>query len=269
MFSRWRSLRQYLIYQLVLSRPRFRLWLSKLIAGDRELEVRFIGDTFRVHSVAEFGLVRASRLAESSSLLRDELPVLLNLANLFRDGDVFVDVGANVGLYSKLLSRLQSFHPRLRVVAFEPHPLTFQRLKENLRTTSAEVHCIALSGSTKRLQFFEGSASAVFSAEKSPFSLRNRPVWIQTKRLDEISLPDGPLVLKIDVEGHEFEILRGAAGLFAQRRIAVVFLDGFGESSIPRFLTDFGFVLFDAPTLRPFGEGHRQLLAVQPERVEK
>jgi FkbM family methyltransferase len=238
-----------------------------LVAGDRELEVRLIGDTFQVHSIAEFGFVRAARLAESSSILRDELPVLLNLANLFRDGDVFIDVGANIGLYSKLLSRLQTFCPRLRVVAFEPHPVTFQRLKENLRTTSAEVHCIALSGSTSRLQFFEGPASAVFSTEKSPFSSQNRPVWIETKRLDEISLPDGPIVLKIDVEGHEFEVLRGATGLFETRRIAVVFLDGFGEASIPGFLVDLGFILFDASTLRPFDEGHRQLLAVQPERI--
>jgi len=199
--------------------------------------------------------------------LRDELPVLLNLAGLFRDGDVFIDVGANVGLYSKLLSRLQTFHPTLRIVAFEPHPATFQRLKENLSTTAAQVHCVALSGSTTRLQFFEGSASAVFSAEPSPFSLRNRVVWIETKRLDEMPLPDGPIVLKIDVEGHEFEVLRGAASLFERRQIAVVFLDGFGEPSIPRFLADWGFILFDASTLQPFGEGHRQLLAVQPERI--
>jgi FkbM family methyltransferase len=260
-------LRQYLVYRLVLRRPRFRLWLTKLIAGDRELEVRLAGDTFRVHSVAEFGLVRAARMAESSSILRDELPVLLNLASLFRDGDVFVDVGANVGLYSKLLSRLQTFHPRLRIVAFEPHPGTFQRLKENLKTISAEVHCLALSGSTGSQQFFEGPASAVFSAEKSSFSLQNRAVWIETKRLDEISLPDGPIMLKIDVEGHEFEVLRGAASLFERRRIAVVFLDGFDEPSIPRLLADLGFILFDASTLQPFGEGHRQLLAVQPERL--
>jgi FkbM family methyltransferase len=178
--NRWRSLRHYLIYRLVLRHPRLRLWLTKLVAGDRELEVRLIGDIFRVHSIAEFGLVRAARLAESSSLLRDELPVLLNLANLFRDGDVFIDVGANIGVYSKLISRLQTFCPRLRVVAFEPHPATFQRLKENLRMTSAEVHCVALSGSARRLRFSEGSASAVFSAEKSPFSLRNRAVWIET-----------------------------------------------------------------------------------------
>jgi FkbM family methyltransferase len=267
MFNRWRSLRQYLFYRLVLRHPRFRLWLTRLVAGDRELEVSFLGDLFRVHSISEFGLVRAARLAESSSVLRDELPVLLNLATLIRNEDVFIDVGANVGLYSKLFSRLQTFHPRLRVVAFEPHSGTFERLKENLRTTNAQVHCIALSGSTGRLQFFEGAASAVFSAERSPFALANRAIWIETKRLDEVSLPDGPIVLKIDVEGHEFEVLRGATGLFEQKRIAVVFLDGFGEPSIPRFLEDLGFSLFDASTLQPFGEGHRQLLAIQPQRI--
>ena len=269
MLSSWRSLRHHLIYRLFLSRPRFRLWLSKLVAGNRDLEVRVIGDSFRVNSVAEFGFVRAARLVESSALLRDELPVLLNLATLIRDGDVFIDVGANIGFYSKLLSRLGTFHPGLRIVAFEPHPGTFQRLKENLRTTRAQVHCIALSEATKRLQFFEGGGSAVFGAEKSAFSLQNRAVWIEAKRLDEIPLPDGMIVLKIDVEGHESEVLRGAAGLFERRRIAVVFIDGFGEAPVPRFLADLGFILFDASTLQPFGEGHRQLLAVQPERVAK
>jgi Methyltransferase FkbM domain len=71
-------------------------------------------------------------------------------------------------------------------------------------------------------------------------------------RLEETGLSEGPIVLKVDVEGHEFEVLQGAASLFDRTRIAVVFLDGFEKPSIPRLLADRGFVLFDAATLHPF-----------------
>src|SRR5688572_1480089 len=51
------------------------------------------------------------------------------IKRVLADGGVLVDVGANVGAFSLIGSE----QPRARVVAYEPHPATYELLRENLR----------------------------------------------------------------------------------------------------------------------------------------
>jgi hypothetical protein len=84
-----------------------------------------------------------------------------------------------------------------------------------------------------------------------------------------LALPPGDLVIKIDVEGHELPVLKGASRLFAEQRVKVVYLDGYSSSEIPALLRDYGFEFFDGRTLErcPAGAPDYSLLAVHRTRL--
>jgi FkbM family methyltransferase len=128
-------------------------------------------------------------------------------------GAVTVDVGAHCGLYTRKLARLSS-----KVHAFEPT----RRMADLLRRTSASnvsVHEIALSDQTGDAELFvpQGDRELVYglaSLEPKPGSADQRVVSINvpTVRLDAIVHQDVAFV-KIDVEGHELNVLHGAVEL--------------------------------------------------------
>jgi hypothetical protein len=118
---------RYLIDRYFVKQPKFRRLITRLLYGDREQDVDLLGASVRIHTIKENGYLRASRMIAGSSLLRDELAILINLAALFRDGDTFVDIGANVGIYSLTLARTHRILPRTRFYAFEANPDTFSR----------------------------------------------------------------------------------------------------------------------------------------------
>lgn len=128
-----------------------------------------------------------------------------------RDGDVMVDVGANVGLYALLGARTGD----IRVIAFEPNDIARARAVENA----------ARNGLSQRVQFRPQAVGGVpgrssFTAAQGPLNhLVKSPVTeaqpvhpVDVVTLDDVV--DGPVALiKVDVEGDELGVLRGAEGL--------------------------------------------------------
>jgi len=129
------------------------------------------------------------------------------LIRAVRPGDIVVDAGANVGLFTMLMSRLVG--PRGMVHAFEPHPDTAGRLDRNValnRATNVLVHEIALWDACRDLTLYT-------CFEPGLASLRPYDGWtgsrtVRTERLDRI-LPDPPRLIKLDVEGSELNALKG------------------------------------------------------------
>jgi FkbM family methyltransferase len=144
------------------------------------------------------------------------------LKRIVRPGDITVDVGANVGLYTRTLAHLSS-----TVHAFEPSSTT----ADTLRRTSARnviVHEIALSDCDGQaelhiprdgthLTYGLGSIEPDVVGEHEDAKVET----VQRKRLDSV-ISDGVSFVKIDVEGHELSVLRGASGLI--KRCRPVFL---------------------------------------------
>jgi FkbM family methyltransferase len=126
---------------------------------------------------------------------------------------VTVDVGANCGLYTRKLARLSR-----RVYAFEPS----HQMADLLRRTSApnvSVHEIALSDQTGNAELFiprDGHEMIYGLASLEPgvgaSSKTVTSVNVPTARLDTIVRNDVSFV-KIDVEGHELNVLNGAVEL--------------------------------------------------------
>ncbi|MFN2508043.1 MAG: FkbM family methyltransferase [Chthoniobacterales bacterium] len=229
--------------------PRLRIQLTQMLLAEREVDIQIFGAPLRINTREEIGLWRAAKIADENIVFRDEAASLLNLALLLRPRDVFVDVGANVGLYSSVLSRFQSLFPETKFVAIEANPATARRLRQSVAGREVTVMNIGASNRATELAFERGVTSGVFRVAAP--GRTSGVTRIPCERLDALNLPAGDLVVKIDVEEHELPVLEGASGLFEQERIKVIYLDGYGSAAIPPLLRRHGFVLFDGRTLAP------------------
>jgi len=240
-----RNFARHLFWVTVGRFPAVRVWLTRLFIPSRDSDIQMFGATLRINSREEIGLARAARQSTDNIIFRDEVATLLNLALLLQPGDVFVDIGANVGLYSSILSRFANAYPESRFVAIEPNPETVQRLRESVRNAPVTVLNVAVSDKESELAFQRGITSGVFKVAEP-----GQPVEavVPCQKLDALPIPDGNLILKIDVEEHELQVLNGAEELLNSGRVKVVYLDGYSSTLIPPLLQRHGFRFFDGRT---------------------
>ena len=139
---------------------------------------------------------------------------LSTLRSLIRPGMVIADIGANAGFYA--LEMATSVGPRGRILAFEPDPFTFCLLQERVNQSpvkNIETYQVALSDTSGRAALY---CSAYNRADNrlSPSHIESHVevCEVDVRRLDEFLSGrdihiDG---LKIDVQGNEEHVLRGA-----------------------------------------------------------
>jgi FkbM family methyltransferase len=248
-----------------LKKPLLRKIITRLVEGNKNFRASFFNLDIYLNSVKEHGYLRSSRLINSSAFLRDEVPVLLNLANLVEDRDTFVDVGANIGMYSVFFSHFKKLKKNIQIFAYEANPNTFKRL--NINAIKYNFNCIniAISDTNKTLEFVEGAVSHVFTTveNKSTYNFNQKTVKVKSSTLCHENIPGNHIILKIDVEGQELNVLNGARKLFIQNRIKAVFIDGFTNPEIPQFLLNFNFSLMNAQSLESTFQDGCQLLAIK------
>jgi FkbM family methyltransferase len=253
-----------------IKRPAVRRFITRLIEGDRDLEVSLFGGKLNVNSVREHGYLRASRTGAWSSVFGDEAAVLMSLASLLSQIDTIVDAGANVGLFSVTLGRFQKLFPGLKIFAFEADPDTFSRLKRNLSSPNQTACNFAVGEEPGTLTFVRGAVSHVTTTvdQANAYSLAET-FEVECRRLDSFDVPGANVLLKIDVEGQELAVLRGASRWFDHGRCAVVYIDGFERrSEVIAFLKGHDFALFDGRTLEPARDDTFSLLAIRRQWLE-
>jgi FkbM family methyltransferase len=155
-----------------------------------------------------------------------------------------LDIGANIGCTAILFGAIAK-----AVHAFEPSPSTFSFLKRNVeraRLTNVSLHNIGLGDAPGRfsLTFAPSNRAGGFVSDKTQASTGHAVESIEIRRLDDVmSSLVAPQVdfIKIDVEGFEAHVLRGAiATLTAQRPVLVLelnhwCLNAFQRTSIPDY----------------------------------
>ena len=157
-----------------------------------------------------------------------ELRVCELLWRLADPGETVIDVGANIGVMTSLLSR--KVGNRGRVFAFEAHPGICQMLERNMRQLNRPQirvfnRAVSDRAGTLRIQEGEGFCVNEGTARITAASNGGGSFDIESVRLDDV-LPQGACgVTKIDVEGHEFEALSGALRCLAERRLRDIVIE--------------------------------------------
>ena len=126
-----------------------------------------------------------------------------------RPGDVVYDLGANVGFYTLLAAKLAG--PTGRVVAFEPVPRNLGYLRRHLALNHCEdvtVVAAAVSDRSGTARFRDGPAHTVGTLATDGGS--EGVYVVDVVALDNYTGAPAPRVIKIDVEGAEADVLRGA-----------------------------------------------------------
>ena len=243
------NVRAFLLDKLFIKQPKLRRWVTKIIYGTSNCEVTLFGSRLTINSLRENGYLRAFRSARGLSLWRDESSTLLALASVLRPGDTFVDVGANIGVFCCTISRL----PGVNTMAFEANPDTFTRLAENARAHGVQAQCIAVSEKEETLEFCDGAVSHVFAEASHRNGYHSgSTVRVKALPLNELAAGLDNVFLKIDVEGHEPAVIRGASKLISAGAIQGVILDTSKEArSAADLLLAEGFLIFDPATFLP------------------
>lgn len=177
----------------------------------------------------------------------DEFTDMAFLLHVLREDDLFVDVGANVGSYTILACSAVG----ARGMAFEPVPDSYRRLVENIRLNGVEdrVFCVNKGVGDRSGQVSFTSDAGTMNHALAPDESNESAISVEVTSLDAELKDAGPAILKIDVEGYEAPVLRGAEETLKKSALRSVIIElngsgdryGFDETRIVELMLDHGF----------------------------
>lgn len=156
---------------------------------------------------------------------------ILFVRKFLEKGDIFLDVGANIGLFSLIAS--QYVESKGKIYAFEPTPETFSRLCENVEINAfSNISTFQIGLSDKEEELLFNVSQAGYDAWNSFAKLKELEdscsISIKTTTLDSFlnqqEISDVNLI-KIDVEGWEMNVLKGAKDLLSKEKAPVLMIE--------------------------------------------
>jgi FkbM family methyltransferase len=152
-------------------------------------------------------------------------PLFRYMEGRLRKNDLFLDIGANLGIYSYLAKEMG-----YKVYLFEPEPNHFAFLKRNIHIFD-RVFDVALSNDEGESDFYVGndthltSSSLVMSNRGWKDSVYSHIIKVRTQRLDRIVIDTETIsqikLIKVDVEGAEQAVVEGMEDLLKRNRIDI------------------------------------------------
>lgn len=208
----------------------------------REVHFFFDEDSW-VHQLMRNGLRGAGYEQGTAHVIR----------HFLKPGDTFVDVGAHVGVFSCCAAALVG--ETGGVFAFEPDPVNFARLSHHRAYNALhhiDLHRVAVGDRAGLVEFFVNSDNdgghALWDVRGHHFNEKTRANPSPPTRIIQVKLDDFPEItslrlLKIDTEGAELRVLRGAEGLIERFHPQIIAeINPFGLSQLgdsPQKLVDF------------------------------
>ena len=190
------------------------------------------------------------------------------LAKYLKSSKCFVDVGAHIGYYTFLASKLMSSG---NVFSFEMDEINYRLLEKNFKlnkSKNAHIYNLAISDSTGVINYARnsGQPDPTLSSEEKSLDIKNgESVSIKTVSLDDFfkNIDPKPDIIKIDVEGAEMQVLKGMKQLLKKEDIKIFLevhperLSEFGLSvkKVISFLMDRGYNVFEFQDFRKEHEG--------------
>lgn len=222
---------------------RYLRWQLATRILDEFVVVPFVGET---HLVLRCGMRGATGNVYAGLHDCEEMSFVLHA---LRDGDDFVDVGANIGAYSVLASGVAG----ARSTAFEPVPYTHDVLVRNVRyngltdLVDCERKVVGEDESVSTITTDQGAANHVVAGEGASES--GSTVEVPSRRLDGLDLTGEALVAKIDAEGWEGAVIAGGERVLSSDRPVAILIEfiglarryGYTEDQIKAKLDGMGF----------------------------
>jgi FkbM family methyltransferase len=176
-----------------------------------------------------------------------------------------IDVGCHKGEILKFFIELS---PMGKHIAFEPIPSLYESLKVNFNINNVEIHNCALSNISHITNFIYVKNDIGYSGLKErKYNLipQIEEIKVVTKTLDEVVSPKDKIdFIKIDVEGGEFDVLKGSKRILSNDKPFIIFEFGLGASDyydvnphdLFNFFEEFNYSIY---TLDEFIKGRKKL----------
>ncbi|WP_404786651.1 FkbM family methyltransferase [Altericista sp. CCNU0014] len=211
-----------------------KLWLKWQI-GSRILKmpivVPFVGES---QLVAEMGMTGATGNIYAG--MHEFVDMAFTL-HLLRPSDLFVDVGANIGSYTILASKVVGANS----FTIEPVPATYKRLRRNINlndiSSLVESRCCA-AGQNHGVLKFSSDLDTTNQVVDPDYSGSSIEVPVET--LDQLLDKLHPVLMKIDVEGFEPDVMAGAVKTLACNSLLAILLETI-DPKIEKILRENGF----------------------------
>lgn len=200
------------------------------------------------------------------------------LLHYLQENDLFFDIGANVGVYTVLASKVK----KANTICIEPLPSTYDKLLDNIninRLQNVIAKNIGLSFEKSKLYFTTDRDTMNSVALDSDVNKQEIMVDILDNLSEEYDIPK---IMKIDVEGYETNILLGAKKSLLDDKLEVIILElngsgekfGFYDDDIHKSLLANGFVPY---TYNPFARelinlemyGAHNTIYIRKNKVDK
>lgn len=191
------------LFRLLVKQP---YWLLRRNIFKRPL-TQTIGGVTAQFTVDHESDVRYHEFESERRIIRDVLDEV-------KDGDVFYDIGGNIGLYSCFVANAEQ---NVSIVVVEPSPPPYEKLERNLALNDTDAHLFqnVATDSNRSVEFavdtndIQSRQSKIAGSESMPgYNVVERSgIMLDTLQKQE-NLPK-PTVVKIDVEGAEMKVLHG------------------------------------------------------------
>lgn len=186
---------------------RYRKFLLGIISQAKKCSIKVIPKRFRLPIRYSYACVFGAMEEE-----------LLSLEDLVARGQTAIDVGASFGLWSyklsKLFRKVEAFEPLLEcaaeIKAYSAQNITVHDVALSSRDGFNEIHIPIAKG---RLQYGIGTFGNVVEEHKT--------ILVPIRTLDSYNFTNVAFI-KIDVEGHEFEVIKGAELTIAREKPSMI-----------------------------------------------
>jgi len=215
-------------HQSFNSIAKFFFWQVGVRVLKRKIIIDWVDDSKFITGVGETGLTGNIY----TGLM--EYEDMLFLLHALQPSDTFIDVGANIGAYTILASKVVQSNS----IAFEPLPETVERLKDqiyiNRLVDKVDVRNIGI-GDKKDSLFFTNNNDTVNKVSLKGDVENTTSVEVST--LDSELDQNSSYFFKIDVEGFEYNVLEGALKILSTKKVVAIIIelngsgDEFGHSN--------------------------------------
>lgn len=159
----------------------------------------------------------------------NELPVQEAIEEHLQEGDVFYDIGTNVGFFTVIAARKVGRGGR--VYAFEPLPANAEAIRHNLalngfQNTTLFERAVAERSGTGELLVADYSGGSALSTANVPPPDMTGTLAVELVSIDELLESGGiepPTLVKIDVEGAELGVFRGMVETLERHRPDIIY----------------------------------------------